>query len=170
MLRCPQSLQKSQGISSEENQHENRPWEQLNVPGSTLPPAQSSSPRGVNRLLSCNISRCSQLLGRWQVLPLVWHRFLASLGRSVASISFSVNKQEPCDLTGIFFVRHASEHTPNAFSLYVRRLLWTGKCGTHSSVSLSDKIAADGLCLFFRGVFPVIYLRHNSNEIHTKDF
>lgn len=53
----------------------------------------------------------------------------------------------------LFFVRHASELTPNAFSLYLHSLLWAGKCGTCSSVSLSEKIAADSFCLFCRGFY-----------------
>lgn len=37
-----------------------------------------------------------------------------------------------------FFVRHASEPTPSACSSSIHSLLWTGKCGTRSSVSVLE--------------------------------
>lgn len=76
-------------------------------------------------------------LGRWQLLPLLWNRFLAFLERRAVSTSFSTNKQEPCDLTGTFFCKACFWACSKCF-LSIHSLLRTGKCGTHGSVSVSE--------------------------------
>lgn len=92
-------------------------------------------------------------LRRWQLLPLVSNRFLASLDRNVFPSPSTKTNKSPVISRSLFFVEHASEHTPNALSLYVHSLLLAGKCGTRSNVSLSEKIAADSFCLFCRGFY-----------------
>lgn len=125
---------------------------------------KSTSPRDVNRLLSCNIARCSQLLGEVTAFA-AGVKQISCLLRLKYCFHFLQRKQaSPVISQALFFVWHPSEPSPNAFSLDIHSLLWTGKCGTHSSVSLSEKIAADNLHLFFRGVFFLWFI-YNTIQI-----
>lgn len=105
VLWCPWNLLESQGTSSEEKQHENREWELVIFQQELC--HQHRAPAREVWTGCCPVTSPGALtyLGRWQLLPVAWNRFLAFLERRAVSTSFSTNKREPCDLTGAFFCK-----------------------------------------------------------------